>query len=270
MNEALTMNKSLFRMNRNQIKYLVIIFMIFSHMDFLYTDGSFLYFFSRFLSRTTAPAMAYFLVDGYFYTRDVKKYLSRLAIFSLISWPIFTYFETGSFRLIYLAEGLVDDQPALFLKNMGTSLVISRASVISTLVFCLLAVIIMDSKKLNNGVKAVLVLLCMWLAELTDWGWLLVAFCVVFYVFRNDHRLMWAVYAVVSLMYCMRMYPDNLFLMNFSLGFRAYRLGTLLVIPLLEFVFNGQPGRKSKFNKYFFYVFYPLHLLLLGLIKWCA
>ena len=37
------------------------------------------------------------------------------------------------------------------------------------------------------------------------------------------------------------------------------------VLPLLA-LYNGQRGKQSAFNRYFFYVFYPLHLWLLALV----
>lgn len=43
------------------------------------------------------------------------------------------------------------------------------------------------------------------------------------------------------------------------------QLGIFLVIPLLQF-YNGEPGRKTVVNKWVFYVFYPLHLILIWLI----
>ena len=43
------------------------------------------------------------------------------------------------------------------------------------------------------------------------------------------------------------------------------QLGIFLVIPLLQF-YNGEPGRRTVVNKWLFYVFYPLHLILIWLI----
>ena len=39
----------------------------------------------------------------------------------------------------------------------------------------------------------------------------------------------------------------------------------LSVLPLLA-LYNGQRGKQSAFNRYFFYIFYPLHLWLLALV----
>lgn len=43
------------------------------------------------------------------------------------------------------------------------------------------------------------------------------------------------------------------------------RIGVFLT-PLLLLFFNGESGSKSSFNKWFFYIFYPAHLLLIGLL----
>ncbi|MBR4345011.1 MAG: hypothetical protein IKP88_20275 [Lachnospiraceae bacterium] len=42
-------------------------------------------------------------------------------------------------------------------------------------------------------------------------------------------------------------------------------VGIFLMIPLLHF-YNEEPGRKTIVNKWLFYVFYPLHLILIWLI----
>ena len=37
---------------------------------------------------------------------------------------------------------------------------------------------------------------------------------------------------------------------------------------MIVYCYNGKGGSKSAFNKWFFYVFYPLHLIILGILKW--
>ena len=41
----------------------------------------------------------------------------------------------------------------------------------------------------------------------------------------------------------------------------------MLAAVLVLFCYNGEKGKGSRFLKYFFYVFYPLHLLAIGLFK---
>ncbi len=47
---------------------------------------------------------------------------------------------------------------------------------------------------------------------------------------------------------------------------QIFHIGILLAIPLLK-QYNGEPGG-SKNSKWLFYIFYPLHLLVLGLLKY--
>lgn len=54
----------------------------------------------RIIGRLSFPIFAFLVVEGYFHTRDVKKYLQRLFVFGVISEPFFDYTLHGSF--IYL------------------------------------------------------------------------------------------------------------------------------------------------------------------------
>ncbi|MDY3655163.1 MAG: TraX family protein, partial [Ruminococcus callidus] len=47
-----------------------------------------------------------------------------------------------------------------------------------------------------------------------------------------------------------------------------FQVGIFLVFPLIQFGYNGKSGSKKPFHKWFFYVFYPLHLLVLGILRW--
>lgn len=73
-------------LNRNQLKYLVIVAMVIDHIAaaFLSNDSA-ITVIMRMIGRLTAPTMAFFIVEGYFHTKNKKKYALRLFIFSLIS-----------------------------------------------------------------------------------------------------------------------------------------------------------------------------------------
>lgn len=254
-------------LNRNHIKYLAILFMVMDHCHHFFPDGGLLYYLCRVPSRITGPVMAYFIVEGYLHTRNVRKYALRLFLFSLISWPFYVFFEYGSFEFMYFTEGMVFSQPAICINAGGMSLVMNLLGVFSTLLCCLLAVMVLDSKKLNGFAKAVLLMGILWLSLFTDWRWFLVGYSICFFVFRNDHTKMWLGYSVVTLLYCFWVVPDNPFLLRMEPGFAPYRLASFLVIPLMEYCYNGKPGKKSTFNQYFFYWFYPAHHLLLGILR---
>ena len=93
-------------------------------------------------------------------------------------------------------------------------------------------------------VKAVILLLAMWLAVLirSDYNFRGVLLIFVFYIFHESRWL-----AVTAGGFW-----------NFLYQGVIQKYGVLSVLPLA--LYNGERGRKMK---YFFYIFYPVHLLLL-------
>lgn len=47
-----------------------------------------------------------------------------------------------------------------------------------------------------------------------------------------------------------------------------FQFGVLLVPIMLRFAYNGESGGRAAVHKWFFYVFYPLHLAVLGFLRW--
>lgn len=62
------------RLNRNQLKYLVIITMLIDHITWAFVPiDSILGQVMHFIGHLTGSTMAYFVAEGYHYTRNVKK-----------------------------------------------------------------------------------------------------------------------------------------------------------------------------------------------------
>ena len=74
-------------MNRDQIKFLAIITMTCNHIANIFlTPGTLLFEIMIDIGYFTAITMCYFLVEGYGYTHDKKKYGERLLLFGVISF----------------------------------------------------------------------------------------------------------------------------------------------------------------------------------------
>lgn len=235
-------------MTRNQLKWLAIFAMLIDHLAWAFVPtaslpGQMMHF----IGRLTAPTMAFFIAEGYCHTRSVKKYALRLAVFALLSWVPFSYFEFGQ-----LPVGIADGE---FYVNPATG-------VIYTLLLGLLAIWLWDKGRCPQWCKLLGTIgLCI-LALIGDWAFFTVLWCLFFYLFRDAPKKKWIAYAVVSLLTCMPML--------FSTPWWKYlfMVGVFLVPPLLQFGYHGEAGRRSAVGKWFFYLFYPLHLLILGLLKW--
>lgn len=104
------LGKKRFSLNRNHLKYIVIILMLFAHIGYFLPPSSTAFVVVNFISRLTAPTMALFIAEGYFYTRNVNKYMKRLFLFAIISYiPYipYTLCFTGQILPIQLFAGNV-------------------------------------------------------------------------------------------------------------------------------------------------------------------
>lgn len=201
------------------------------------------------IGRLTCPIMCYFIAEGFHYTHDVSKYTMRLFIFALIShvpyvWNSMTYVDWKSFIPFYYGD------------------VLNQTSVMWSLAWGLVMLRINADERLKAGAKVALVLLCCVAAFPSDWS-CIASLCVLSIGSNRGNpkaQISWslfyvAIYAAVYFFALDRLYG-------------LIQLGVVLAIPLLA-LYNGERGRSPKANKAFkwlFYVYYPLHLLVIALI----
>ena len=76
------------RLNSNIIKIIAIIAMTIDHISWLLFPGyskELLPIIFHILGRTSCPIMCYFIAEGFYHTKNIKKYTGRLFLFALIS-----------------------------------------------------------------------------------------------------------------------------------------------------------------------------------------
>lgn len=223
-----------FKLNTNQLKYIAIFAMLLDHIAW-----SFLAFQTplaqtfHFIGRITAPIMCYFVAQGYDLTRNRKKYSLRLFIFAMISqvpWMIYHEYTFEAFNL-----------------NM-----------IFTLFICFLAIEVEHNIK-NKRLKNFGIFLCCLFSIYCDWLIFAVLYSVLFYRYKDNSKKKIISFCLVSLLYF------AMTLISASLIYSVYTLGTFMALGLISIYDKDKPfSRKSK---WVFYIFYPLHLLILALFK---
>lgn len=207
------------------------------------------------LGRIAFPIMAFFIAEGYHYTKDKKKYILRLFIFSLISHIPYmltsiSFNEYGWLSLIPFCTGV------------GITRFLNQTSVLFAYLIGLLMLCVNNSKKLNSVVKTLLILLLALVAFPSDWS-SIASLIVLAIGSSRDNKIkqlllsaMWiGIYIIVYYFALDKIYA-------------LIQLGVLLTIPLLM-LYNGKKSKSNKVNKtmkWFFYIYYPLHLLILGVI----
>ncbi|NLJ32164.1 MAG: hypothetical protein GX424_11275 [Clostridiales bacterium] len=217
-------------MNRFQLKLFAILTMLTDHVGAVLFPQYLLF---RVIGRLAFPVFVFLIAQGLVYTSNVRAYLGRLFVFALISEVPFD------------------------LAFHGTLFYPESQNVFFTLFLGLAAIAVLRDCAGRHPAAAFLFASAMAvLAELlrTDYGWFGVAGIVIFYCFRNDRLTGIVLFSLV--------------LIVFSLLTGTLELFALLSGIPLYFYDAAKKGRRSW--KYFFYVFYPAHLLLLYLIRMVA
>lgn len=193
-----------------------------------------IYMAMRVIGRFAFPIYCFLLVEGFQKTHDVKKYLGRMFLFSLISEVPFDLALSGKpWNMQY--------QNVFFTLFIGLLVIAGLRLVEQRLVGTELW-----KKFVRVGLDAVIMIAGSALALVlkTDYSFKGILAITVLYLFRNRKKAqIWAGVIVFLLM-------DGLEMIA-ALAF------------ILIWFYNGTRGKQ---NKYFFYFFYPVHLLLLWFV----
>lgn len=252
--------------------------MFLDHATYLFPSDNPVTTFIRIMGRLIAPTMAFFIAQGYQYTRDVHKYMKRLFIFGIVSYVPFVIYRTGiiypiqlfsglAMPLFYRATGEIVIGPYTFISLIGKTLVVHEGGIILNLFFGLFAIYLWDKVNISKYLKLIITLFILWLAEFGNWQYTVVLFCLIFYFYRDNPKIMWCLYLIVSVLYMFSVNLfDNPFHFALTYDFVFYKLG-MFIVPFFLLLYNGEPGSKSAVHKWFFYIFYPFHLVLIGILR---
>ena len=184
------------------LKLVAIITMLIDHVTaVLIPPTSWAYLTGRLIGRLAFPIFAFLLVEGFFNTSNVKKYLTRLGIFALISEIPFdlvfynSFFNGVSIKAdlpnMFKDAGLFDTMIGRFMKHQN---------IFFTLFIGLLAIWLMSmvEKKYSknlwyvNIINALITVALSIIAALlrTDYGFMGILLIVAFYLFRGSKPLL--------------------------------------------------------------------------------
>ena len=179
-----------------------------------------------------------------------RKYTARLFIFALIS----------HFCYIYFSHDFIDWRSFIPFYYGGA---LNQTSVMWSLAWGLVMLRVAESKKITSGAVRVLLILLICLVSFpSDWSCIASLCVMAFGTNRGDlkKQSFWllfyaALYAVVYFFAIDRVYG-------------ILQMGVALSLPVLR-LYNGQRGKSpavNRFMRWFFYLYYPAHLLLIGLL----
>lgn len=244
-------------LNSNALKYIAIIAMLIDHIAWAFVPfSSALGQIMHFIGRFTAPIMCYFISEGYFHTKDVKKYIFRIGIFAIISQLPFVIAEKLTSPPIMIVDGKLSLNPELFIPSFN---------VMFTLMLGLIALALWNIEIIEKPLRIMIVISLCFISLSCDWMCFSVLWILFFGIYRNDYKGKWISYYCIALSSMAIAISTNI-LSGLPLWRNFWQLG-LLFPPFIIGLYNGERGNRNPFHKWFFYIFYPLHLLVIGIIK---
>lgn len=225
-----------------QLKWVALVTMIIDHVGLsLVETGTALYWSMRLIGRLAFPLYCFLVVEGFCHTRDVKRYLARMGLFTLLSELPFDLM-TGRMSISMMANGAGFTavlQAALRGQNVLFTLLLGLAA--------LKGYVILQNRCQPQFAVFWCVVMCSLAAACrTDYGWAGVALICFLYRFRQE-----PVWRTVS-------------------GYATLVLGvnpTEIPALLSFFLMDRYDGRRGADRfRWGFYVLYPLHMFILWLL----
>ena len=180
------------------------------------------------------PIMAFLIVEGYLHTSNVKKYATRLFVFALVAQiPFWLFLDHRGNVLFTLLAGLIVIYLYDHMENRPLFWFVGIA-ITAVTIYC-------------------------------DWGVVGIILIMLFFVLRTrDDKV---TLPMVFLLVAMAL-PKGIVLLG---------TGDLTQLPMFLFYVVGFPlamvllrcydGRRGRPMKWFFYVYYPLHITVIGLLS---
>lgn len=196
------------------------------------------------IGRISFPIFAFLISEGYIHTKNFRKYLTRLLVLAVISQLPASLLFNPNFSSWYL-------------------------NIFFTLAIGLLSIRFFDKIK-NKFLAVIPILILAYIAEFLgcDFGAIGVFIIVCFYAFKNNRNLMVLVEAFLMIVFfAMKLsYYTSL-----SITIIRYILLQLLftICSLIFIIFyNSKRGKDNRKIQISFYLFYPIHLVFLCVIKY--
>lgn len=238
-------------LNRDTIKYIAMAAMLLNHIGTIFlTPGTFLYELFLDIGYFTAPVMCYFLVEGYRLTHSRKLYGRRLFVFAVLS-----------------------ELPFCLAFSHGAEVYFVAMNMIFTLFLCFLLLEVLE-KEPKGFARGLLVALLILASTVSDWAILAPVYTILFYKAGQDREkqkkaFFWAaaLFGAFGLAGSPEWY-SGLQRLLYALGCMS---GVAAAGVCIVCFYNGRRAQRGqRFSKWFFYLFYPVHLLLLGIIRIAA
>ena len=262
------------KINGNVLKIIAIIAMLIDHVACYFVskikpDN---YYVMRSIGRLAMPIFLYLIVQGFFYTKDIKKYIFRIFCLATVT------------QVILLVLGIINE---IYFKNYHTR-ENEYFGVLFSYTLSLMLISMIEykkiipklSKKINVMLRLMIIAIIICVYNLVDieFDMRIPFMCTELYIIEKilmdkDKKVLFSKRHFESKFkyYLMRIVYVLLIEISFvsSLDFSSYHPGfkyALVYTAIPFFFYNGERGRKNKVIQVLFYAVFPVQHFLFYLI----
>ena len=252
------------------MKIIAILIVIIDHIGFyLWRYFSYEnYYILRTIGRIAMPVFTYLIVQGFFYTKDLKKYISRMFAFAIITQIILITIDYIN-NIVYPD---INNYPNV--KTLG---------ILFSYAFTLIVLAVIDRRiwnsKLNKfqniiiNVFLAVFLVFAYIMLNIEYGVRIPVIAVLVYgiekLFMKNNQLLKKqddVSVVKKVLYLIMILAVLAFSLVFLKNSPGNKYGVLFAVILIA-LYNGEKGRDNKFVQYMFYAVFPIQHIVLYLIS---
>ena len=240
-NEYERNTKGVFTMSRDSIKMVAMLTMLINHIANVFLPaGQPLTNLCLCIGYFTAVTMCYFLVEGYGCTRSKRRYAGRLLGFAVLAQL--------PYQLAFPANGIAG---------------FVQFNMLFTLLLCFL-VLLVQEKIRDRMLRGVCIVLLLCASLFCDWALLAPVFTLLFAWAKGNRTRQKAAFGTAALLY------GGMAGLGSGQVWEAVGCAVPILVSgfVILYLYNGQRAARGRtFYKWFFYAFYPAHLLVLGLLR---
>jgi len=193
--------------------------------------------------------MAFFVVEGYRHTSNLKKYLLRICVFALISMPFYMVAIVGALGMMWL-------------------------NIMFTIAFSIIVLLLYDKIKIRVLFWLLYALVILPISFMFfEWSFAGVTMVLLYHIIRNEsaRRIVPPMFAAISMLLMtglVAISPSEVSEAAHPLFVNPDFLPVMATFPIgcaaVAFLLKCYNGERGKRMKWLFYAFYPAHLAVLA------
>jgi len=215
-----------------QLKLIAACAMLIDHTAHVFFPSA---IYMRCLGRIAFPIFAFMVAEGYLRTRNVEKYMIRMLIFAIIAQIPYTLMLSN-------VSGFQINVIFTLLLGLASIYAIEKGNTFTMIFVPILFALIAEFGNFDHGAFGI--------------------FMVIAFYYTRDSKL----YRNLTASLLILLFSAS-YLLRYGVNYYGWIIVAFYLLPLpIINLYNSRKGIANAFTRWFFYVFYPFHIMILVII----